>query len=82
MNLARDLLAAWVDIMVTSALDRPNGPAPERTTWIIIDELNALGEIPALLVGATRLRKAGVAIVVAVQDFAPHSPSKSLISLS
>lgn len=70
MNLARDLLAAWVDIMVTSALDRPNGPAPERTTWIIIDELNALGEIPALLVGATRLRKAGVAIVVAVQDFA------------
>ncbi|WP_320197181.1 type IV secretion system DNA-binding domain-containing protein (plasmid) [Agrobacterium rosae] len=70
MNLARDLLAAWVDIMVTSALDRREGPAPERTTWIIVDELNSLGEIPALLVGATRLRKAGVAIVVAVQDFA------------
>ncbi len=70
LNLARDLLAAWVDIMVTSALDRPEGPAPERTTWIIVDELNSLGEIPALLVGATRLRKAGVAIVVAVQDFA------------
>ena len=70
MNLARDLLAAWCDIMVTSALDRPEGPAPARTTWIVIDELSALGEIPALLVGATRLRKAGVAIVVAVQDFA------------
>ncbi|MDA5250277.1 type IV secretion system DNA-binding domain-containing protein [Agrobacterium sp. MAFF210268] len=70
MNLARDLLAAWVDIMVTSALDQREGPAPERTTWIIVDELNSLGEIPALLVGATRLRKAGVAIVVAVQDFA------------
>ncbi len=70
MTLARDLLAAWVDIMVTSALDRREGQAPARTTWIIIDELNSLGEIPALLVGATRLRKAGVAIVVAVQDFA------------
>lgn len=70
MKLARDLLAAWVDIIVTSALDRPAGDRPQRTTWIIIDELNALGEISALLVGATRLRKAGVAIVVAVQDFA------------
>ncbi|MDH0370052.1 type IV secretion system DNA-binding domain-containing protein [Brucella anthropi] len=70
MNLARDLLAAWCDIMVTSALDRPEGHTPARTTWIVIDELNSLGEIPALLVGATRLRKAGVAIVVAVQDFA------------
>lgn len=70
MTLARDLLAAWVDIMVTSALNRREGPSPARTTWIIIDELNSLGEIPALLVGATRLRKAGVAIVVAVQDFA------------
>ncbi len=70
MTLARDLLAAWVDIMVTSALNRREGPAPLRTTWIIVDELNSLGEIPALLVGATRLRKAGVAIVVAVQDFA------------
>jgi len=69
MKLARDLLAAWVDIMVTSALDRPAADRPQRTTWIIIDELNALGEISALLVGATRLRKAGVAIVVAVQDF-------------
>ncbi|MCA1869662.1 type IV secretion system DNA-binding domain-containing protein [Agrobacterium genomosp. 3] len=67
---ARDLMAAWCDIMVTAALDRPDGFTPARTTWIIIDELNSLGEIPALLVGATRLRKAGVAIVVAVQDFA------------
>ncbi|CAH0343625.1 hypothetical protein RHI9324_05362 [Rhizobium sp. CECT 9324] len=40
LNLARDLLAAWVDIMVTSALARPEGPAPERTTWIVVDELN------------------------------------------
>lgn len=67
---ARDLMAAWCDIMVTAALDRPDGFTPARTTWIIIDELNSLGEIPALLVGATRLRKAGIAIVVAVQDFA------------
>lgn len=63
-------MAAWCDIMVTAALDRPDGFTPARTTWIIIDELNSLGEIPALLVGATRLRKAGIAIVVAVQDFA------------
>lgn len=67
---ARDLLAAWCDIMVTAALDRPDGYTPARTTWIIIDELNSLGEIPSLLIGATRLRKAGIAIVVAVQDFA------------
>lgn len=69
MKLARDLLAAWVDIIVTSALDRAAGVSPSRTTWIVVDELNSLGEIPALLVAATRLRKAGVAIVIAVQDF-------------
>lgn len=70
MKLARDLLAGWVDIMVTSALDRPDSKPPARTTWIIIDELNSLGEIAALIVGTTRLRKVGIAIVIAVQDFA------------
>ncbi|WP_356637737.1 type IV secretion system DNA-binding domain-containing protein [Rhizobium sp. CECT 9324] len=46
------------------------GPKSIVLSFSSLSALNSLGEIPALVVGATRLRKAGVAIVVAVQDFA------------
>lgn len=69
MSIARSLLATWLDIIVMSALE-PGNTASKTTTWVIIDELDSLGAIPALVVGATRLRKAGFAIVAAVQDYA------------
>lgn len=67
ISIAKSLLATWLDIVVMSALENPDS---SKTTWLIIDELDSLGAIPALIVGATRLRKAGFAIVAAVQDHA------------
>lgn len=69
MSIARSLLATWLDIIVMSALEPSNSMQVKTTTWVVIDELDSLGAIPALVVGATRLRKAGFAIVAAVQDY-------------
>jgi len=67
-NLAemKNLISAWLDQMIIAACD---GGSSNRKTWIIIDELSGLGEIPALLTGVTELRKTGFRVVVGLQDF-------------
>lgn len=67
-NLAemKNLISAWLDQMIVAACD---GGSSTRRTWIVIDELSGLGEIPALLTGVTELRKTGFRVVVGLQDF-------------
>lgn len=67
LGLTKSLLALWTYIIVMAALENPNS---SKTTWLIIDELDSLGAVPALVVGAARLRKSGFAILSAVQDYA------------
>lgn len=67
LPIARVLISAWADILISAALES-GGARSDKTTWVIIDELDSLGEITALLGGVARLRKAGVAIVAVVQD--------------
>jgi type IV secretory pathway TraG/TraD family ATPase VirD4 len=65
-GVAKDLIAAWMDILVSSGLERPEG---SQTTWIIIDELDTLGTLSSLVAATTKLRKRGVPIVVAFQSY-------------
>ncbi|MCB1355129.1 MAG: type IV secretion system DNA-binding domain-containing protein [Maritimibacter sp.] len=66
LSVVRNLLAALVELAISEAID--SGKA-ERPIWLVIDELAGLGEIPALLTGAAQLRKTGVRLVVAIQDY-------------
>ena len=62
----RNVLSCWIDQMVSAAIDA--GPS-DRRTWILIDELGGLGEIPALLEGVTQLRKTGFRVVAGIQNY-------------
>lgn len=61
----RSLISAVVELAISTAID--TGKA-ERPTWLLIDELAGLGEIPALLTGAAELRKTNVRLVCGMQD--------------
>lgn len=69
LPISKQAIGAWCDILVSAALE--DGVADSAmTTWLIIDELDSLGNIESLVQGVTRLRKAGVAVVACVQDHA------------
>ncbi|CAM3310012.1 type IV secretion system DNA-binding domain-containing protein [Paracoccus nototheniae] len=61
----RSLISAVAELAISTAID--TGKA-ERPTWLLIDELAGLGEIPALLTGAAELRKTNVRLVCGMQD--------------
>lgn len=65
IGVARGLVTCWTDTLVTAAFDRPEGAA---TTWIVIDELDSLGELSSLIEATTKLRKRRVVIVAAIQS--------------
>ena len=66
LSEARNVISCWIDQMVSAAIDA--GPS-DRRTWILIDELGGLGEIPALLEGVTQLRKTGFRVVAGIQNY-------------
>lgn len=63
----KSLISAWLDQIITAACD--GGEDRENKVWIIIDELSGLGEIPALKVAVTELRKTGFRVVVGIQNY-------------
>ncbi len=65
LGVARGLVACWTDMLVTAGFDRTEG-AP--LTWIVIDELDSLGELSSLIEATTKLRKRRVAVVAAIQS--------------
>ncbi|WP_163666010.1 type IV secretory system conjugative DNA transfer family protein [Adonisia turfae] len=60
-NANRILLTRLIQLM----LDGPEQDGP--TTWFFLDELPAIGRIPSLMAGMTRLRKYGGAFVSVIQ---------------
>lgn len=63
----KSLISAWLDQIITAACD--GGEDRDNKVWIIIDELSGLGEIPALKVAVTELRKTGFRVVVGIQNY-------------
>lgn len=66
LGVSRDLIACWMDILVSAGLERTEGG---QNTWIIIDELDTLGELASLIAATTKLRKRNVRVVVAFQSY-------------
>lgn len=66
LGVGRDLIASWMDILVSAGLERAEG---SQDTWIIIDELDTLGELSSLIAATTKLRKRNVRVVVAFQSY-------------
>jgi type IV secretory pathway TraG/TraD family ATPase VirD4 len=64
-GISRALIATWMDILVSAGLERPEGG---QQTWIIIDELDTLGQLSSLIAATTKLRKRKVAVVTAFQS--------------
>lgn len=67
LPITGQLISAWMDILISSALEAGENRSG-RMTWVIIDEMDALGEIPSLLTGVARLRKTGLSVVGVVQN--------------
>lgn len=65
LGVARGLVTCWTDMLVTAGFDRTEGVP---LTWIVIDELDSLGELSSLIEATTKLRKRRVAIVAAIQS--------------
>nr|WP_254803945.1 type IV secretion system DNA-binding domain-containing protein [Methylobacterium sp.] len=66
LGVSRSLITCWLDTLVTAGFDRAEHAIP---TWIVIDELDSLGELSSLIEATTKLRKRRVAIVGAIQSF-------------
>lgn len=64
-GVCRALIAAWMDILVSAGLERPEGG---QQTWIIIDELDSLGQLSSVISATTKLRKLKVSVVTAFQS--------------
>lgn len=62
---ARSLFGTWASILVSAGQNRP---AHGLTTWIVIDELDALGRVGSLRDAVARLRKHRVRVVVGIQS--------------
>ncbi|EQD81055.1 type IV secretion system protein VirD4, partial [mine drainage metagenome] len=62
----RLLLSTQMDLAALGILEQPEDP--ERRTWLIIDELGAIGRIAALEDYLTRARKAGGCAVLGLQS--------------
>lgn len=69
----RRVAAMLIDIMIYAAMkedESGNIATLPAKTWIVIDEMDSLGEIPALVKAVTQLRKFNVSVLAAIQDFA------------
>jgi hypothetical protein len=62
----RPLLGTWLDLLIYRT--QLAGKTPGKKTWFIIDEMPALGLLPALTSALTENRKSGNPIVTFVQD--------------
>lgn len=64
-GISKSLIAAWMDMLVSAGLERPEGG---QQTWIILDELDTLGQLSSLIAATTKLRKRKVTVVTAFQS--------------
>ena len=62
----KNLLAFVAEMVISTAIDQGQS---NKKIWLIVDELAGLGEIPALLNGAAKLRKTGMRLTVGMQDY-------------
>ncbi|MHB1569142.1 MAG: type IV secretion system DNA-binding domain-containing protein [Solirubrobacteraceae bacterium] len=62
----RTLIATQLDLLALGVLEQPD--SRERRTWLIIDELHALGRVGTLEEFLARARKAGGCAVLGVQS--------------
>lgn len=62
----KNLLAFVAEMVISTAIDQGQS---NKKIWLVIDELAGLGEIPALLNGAAKLRKTGMRLTVGMQDY-------------
>lgn len=67
LEVSKNLIATWLDIAVNAGLEREEGQNPK--TWIILDELDSLGELSSLISATTKLRKRNMPIVTAFQSY-------------
>ncbi len=67
LEVSKQLITAWLDIIVNSGLERAEGQNPK--TWVILDELDTLGELSSLIAATTKLRKRNMPIVTAFQSY-------------
>lgn len=61
----RGIIATWCRIAIMALMSRPEG---DSGTWLVLDELDALGRIASLTDALARLRKFGGRCVLGVQS--------------
>lgn len=71
LEVSKNLIATWLDIAVNAGLERKEGQTPK--TWVIIDELDSLGELSSLISATTKLRKRNMPVVTAFQSYSQLS---------
>ena len=64
----RTLISCQLDLLALGVLEQPDSPA--RRTWLVIDELAAIGRIPVLEDFLARARKAGGCALLGIQAIA------------
>ncbi|SEA87965.1 type IV secretion system DNA-binding domain-containing protein [Rubrimonas cliftonensis] len=62
----RPVLSLWLDAVADTILSLP--PNPQRRIWLMLDELQALQELPSLQPLLTEGRKYGACVVAGVQN--------------
>ncbi len=69
----RGLISTWLEIAVNALLSLPRkdaqGNVPARRTWVILDELPTLHQLPSLRPGLAESRQFGGCFVLGVQVF-------------
>jgi type IV secretory pathway TraG/TraD family ATPase VirD4 len=65
VELVQPLLRVWFDVAAAAALLRPDND--NKHTWLIVDELKAIGELPSLPKILDQGRKKGVSVVLGMQ---------------
>jgi hypothetical protein len=66
LQAVRPVLSLWLDAVADTILSLP--PNPDRRIWLILDELQALQELPSLAPLLTEGRKYGACVVAGVQN--------------
>jgi type IV secretory pathway TraG/TraD family ATPase VirD4 len=66
----RSTISAWMRIAIFEAMSQPEG---DQRLWLVVDELDALGEIDGLKDALARLRKFGGRTVLGFQSIAQVS---------
>jgi type IV secretory pathway TraG/TraD family ATPase VirD4 len=62
------LMAAWIGIIANETLSLT--PDPDRRLWLVLDELAALGQVPALADALSLGRKFGLCVLAGLQSTA------------